>query len=234
MKIALCLLTLDELVGCMHDIPNLPLDQFDEVFALDGGSTDGTLEYLSNSKIIIHNQKKKGYNNAYIEAVEHINSDAIVFFHPKGSINPSEVLKFREYFEKGYDIIIASRIIDGGKNEEDEKLFKPRKWFVIGLSIISALLWKREGKIIWDVLHGFRGFTVKAFKDFHLFDYGVTADLEMVVQSYKAEMKRLEFPTKERMRVDGKTHFKALPTGIKILRYLWNELTHNLKKPTKL
>lgn len=233
MKIALCLLTLNELIGCRHDIPKLPLNKFDEVFALDGGSTDGTLKYLKDSNIKIYNQQKKGYNNAYIEAVEHTNSDAIIFFHPKGSINPSELLEFRKYFEKGYELIVASRIINGGQNEEDSNLLKPRKWFVMGLAFVTALLWKRKGKIIWDVLHGFRGFSIKAYHGFNLHDYGVTADIEMIVRSYKNRIKCIEIPSKEKERIDGATHFKALPTGMKIIKYLFNELTNNFTTPQK-
>jgi len=45
LRLTLCLLTLNELEGCRHDVPNIPLEQFDEVFAVDGGSTDGTVEY---------------------------------------------------------------------------------------------------------------------------------------------------------------------------------------------
>ena len=50
-RVGLCLLTLDELQGCRNDVPNLPLDAFDEVFALDGGSTDGTVEFLQEQGI---------------------------------------------------------------------------------------------------------------------------------------------------------------------------------------
>jgi len=46
MKVSLCLIVWNELLGCQTDVPNLPLDEFDEVFAVDGGSTDGTVAYL--------------------------------------------------------------------------------------------------------------------------------------------------------------------------------------------
>ena len=38
MKVALCLLTWNELEGCKPDVPRLPLDGFDEVYAVDGGA----------------------------------------------------------------------------------------------------------------------------------------------------------------------------------------------------
>jgi hypothetical protein len=43
MRLSLCLVVWNELEGCKLDVPRLPRDAFDEVFAVDGGSTDGTV-----------------------------------------------------------------------------------------------------------------------------------------------------------------------------------------------
>jgi hypothetical protein len=75
-------------------------------------------------------------------------------YHPKGSIDPAVVLSFRRYFEQGYDLVVASRLMTGAANEEDSKLWRPRKWFVQILGLTAALLWKRDRGMIWDVLHG--------------------------------------------------------------------------------
>jgi len=42
MKITLCLLVFNERAGCEVDVPKLRRDTFDDVYAVDGGSTDGT------------------------------------------------------------------------------------------------------------------------------------------------------------------------------------------------
>ena len=39
MRISLCLVTWNELQGCQIDVPQLPRDHFDEIYAVDGGST---------------------------------------------------------------------------------------------------------------------------------------------------------------------------------------------------
>jgi len=224
MKISLCLLTWNELEGCKIDVPKLPLNSFDQVFAMDGGSKDGTIDYLKTQGIKVYIQQKAGYNNAYIEAFQKCTSDALIIFHPKGSVNPEHTLRFRELFEQGYDLIVASRIINGSKNEEDDNILKPRKWFVMGLGFVAALLWRREGNYINDVLHGFRGMTKKAFFAITPLNSGLSIDLEMVTRSYKSHFKRLEFPVQEEERLDGESHFKAFPTGKKLLKYLWFEI----------
>lgn len=83
MKISLCLMTWNELEGCKIDVPNLPREAFDETFCIDGGSTDGTVEYLESQKIPVHKQPKKGLNAAYVHANDVATGDAVVVFSQK-------------------------------------------------------------------------------------------------------------------------------------------------------
>jgi glycosyltransferase involved in cell wall biosynthesis len=212
------------------DVPALPLSAFEEVYAIDGGSTDGTIEYLTAQGIQVFQQETRTYNGAYRSAFDHCNTDALVLFHPKGSIDPDVVLKFRPLFDEGYDLVIASRIVPGSVNEEDDKLLKPRKWFVQGLGLLGALLWKRQGPVIWDVLHGCRGMTRAGFELIEPLPRGVSIDLEMVVRSYRFGLRQIEFPVEEKPRPSGDTHFKAWPTGKALLRYVWNELSRPARK----
>jgi len=229
-RLSLCLLTWNEIDGCKQDVPLLPLDAFEEVFAIDGGSKDGTIEYLTERGITVHQQETRTYNGAYLSAFRHCTTDALVLFHPKGSIDPAVVLKFRSYFEQGHDLVIASRIIAGAVNEEDSKLFRPRKWFVRGMAMIAALLWKRQGPLLWDVLHGCRGMRREAFTLIEPLPQGVSIDLEMVARSYRFGLRGVEFPVEEKPRPSGQTHFKAWPTGKALLRYMWREVSRPASK----
>lgn len=227
MRIALCLLTWNELEGCRIDVPQLPLDDFDEVFAVDGGSGDGTVEFLRQSGIRVLRQPVPSLNAACAFAFESTSCDALVFFHPKGTVPPADTAHFRPLFEGGAEFIVASRNIPGGRNEEDAHLFRPRKWFVQALSIFLSMLWNRGGYRIRDVLHGFRGMTVGAFRRIGPSATGVTIDAEMVVGSYVLGLNRTEFPITEYPRISGATHFKALPTGWAILTFVWKTLTRS-------
>ena len=224
MRLTLCLLVSNELEGCKMDVPNLPLGEFEEVYAVDPGSTDGTIDYLESRGIPVHRQTKPGLNAAYIDAVRLSNCDAVVVFFPKGTLPVADVLKFRPLLVEGFDLVIASRNIEGGKNEEDGSLFKPRKWSVLVLAYAAALLWRREGYLVRDVLHGVKGFSVAGFNLIDPVDTGLSIDLEMVIRSYKLKLKRTEFPTTERSRSWGTTHFKFLPTGVQLAKYLWHEV----------
>ena len=224
MKISLCLLVWNELEGCKLDVPIIPREPFDEIYAVDGGSTDGTVAYLGSQGIPVYRQPKKGLNAAYVHATEKSTCDAVVVFFPKGTTPVTDLLKFRPLLDAGHDLVVASRNIRGGKNEEDQQLLKPRKWCGLTLAMVAALIWRREGYFVRDVLHGFKGFTVSAFKKMAPVDYGLSIDIEMVVRSYRLRLKRAEFPTTESPRSYGQTHFRFLPTGINLARYLWREL----------
>ncbi len=224
LRLSLCLMTWNEIVGCKQDVPSLPLTAFEEVFAIDGGSTDGTIEYLTERGIPVFQQETRGYNGAYISAFHHCTTDALVIFHPKGSIDPAILHTFRPLFDAGNDHVIASRIIAGSVNEEDSKLFRPRKWFVRGLALIAAILWCRKGNMIWDVLHGCRGMKRAAFTRVDVLPKGLSVDIEMVARGYRMGLRQTEFPVAEKPRPSGDTHFKAWPTGKALLRYVWAEL----------
>lgn len=224
MKVSLCLIVWNELQGCQADVPKLRLDHFDEVFAVDGGSNDGTVEYLHSMGIPVHRQPKRGLNAAYVHANDMATGDAVVVFFAKGTLPVDDVLKFRPLFEAGNQLVVASRQLPGSVNEEDARLLRPRKWAVLGLATLAALLWRREGPMVRDVLHGFKGWTRSAFAAMKVLDHGLSIDIEMVVRSYKLRLARCEFPTRELARGYGETHFKIWPTGKRLLAYLWFEL----------
>lgn len=224
MRISLILITWNELEGCKHDIPLIDRSKFDEIFCIDGGSTDGTVEYLTEQGIPVFRQSAKGLNQACKDGCNHCTTDAFVFYHPKGTIPVEDTYRFRDYYEQGYEFVVGSRMMKGAHNEEDDKFFKPRKWFVIGLGLLAKILFKREGNTVWDTLHGFRGMTVDAFRRCDISDMSPSIDIEMVCRSYKLKLKRIEFPTTELPRLAGESHFKAFATGKKLLKYMMYEI----------
>lgn len=224
MTVSLCLLTWNELAGCKHDIPLIDRSRFDEVYCIDGGSTDGTVEYLESQGIRVCPQTSRGLNQACKDGCDNCCSDAIVFFHPKGTVPVEDTYKFLPLFEQGYEFVVASRMMKESSNEEDGRLLKPRKWFVLALAFAAKILFKKEGNTVWDSLHGFRGMTVRAFKSLGISDMSPSIDIEMVCRSYKLNIPRVEFPTRESPRLAGETHFKAFATGRKLLLYLLWEI----------
>lgn len=220
---SLCFIVMNELRGCQEDIPRIDFSQFDEVFAIDGNSADGTAEYLENSGIKVYRQKVRSLNAAYWQAVEATRSDNLIVFFPKGTIDPAVVYEFKRLLET-HDVVVASRLGEGARNEEDRKILRPRKWGIQALSLFTSLVWRREGPRMRDVLHGVKGFSVGAFRRMKIAERGVTIDLEMNVRAYRLRLSRCEVPVEESARVAGQTNFPIWPTGWKLARFLIREL----------
>jgi glycosyltransferase involved in cell wall biosynthesis len=214
----------DEIEGCKEDIPGLPRTRFHEIFAVDGGSTDGTVEFLEAQGIPVYQQPVKSLNAAYHYAVELCQGDALIVWFPKGTIDPEYINNIADNLDGENELVIASRNIRGARNEEDGRIIKVRKWGVMLLSVFAAILWRREGVWVRDILHGVKGFSPDAFRRMGISKTGVTVDLEMTVRAYRLRIQRKEIPVMEHKRKYGKTHFRIIPTAKRLGIFLWKEL----------
>lgn len=219
--LSLCLLTWNEIDGCKVDVPIIP-KIFDRIYAIDNSSTDGTKEFLVDNGIEVFKQKTRSYNGAYLDAFDISQGNAVIFFHPKGTINLDSLEMAAKKMRSGVDFLLASRNSKGAQNEEDINFLKPRKWFVYLVAVVSKIRWGMKSKIyLNDPLHGYRGLSSKFIESMSLNSAGVTADVEMVKHAYVSGLKLEVFSVKEISRPHGKTHFPALSTGRKILRYIF-------------
>ena len=69
-KITLIILVLNEIDGLKKIIPLIELNLFNNVIFVDGGSTDGSIDWLQENNFLVVHQKNKGLENAYLEGLE--------------------------------------------------------------------------------------------------------------------------------------------------------------------
>lgn len=224
MKYSLILLTRNEIDGLNHVFKNIPLNEFDEVFAVDGGSTDGTLDFYKNHGVRVISQCSKGRGEAFRIAFEEAKGDVLIFFSPDGNEDPKDLVKFEPYFNDGCDLVIASRMMKGAYNEEDDKIFKFRKWANNVFNLMANIAFRRSGKFITDSINGFRAITKKAFDIIRPDGEGYTIEYQMTIRAFKKRLKIVEFPTHEASRVGGESYAKSIPTGLKFLKMFFKEL----------
>ena len=228
MKIALCILTLNEIECVGQIVPMLQSlsnkeQAFDFIYVIDGGSTDGTLEYFQSLNIPILGQSKKGRGEAFQIAFEKIQCDAFIFFSPDGNEDVQDLFKFRPLIEAGHDLIIASRMMKGSFNEEDVHFFKPRKWANNIFNLAANILFRKNGVYVSDSINGYRAITKSASKELELDAPDYTIEYQMTIRAMVKKMSIVEFPTYEGQRVGGSSQAKSIPTGIKFIRCLWKE-----------
>jgi len=222
-KIALVFITRNEEAGLIATLPKVDLSIFDEVYAIDGHSKDKTCEVFSYHNIPVFQQTVPGLGGATLAARANCQSDAMVFFHPDGNENPKDLSKFIEPLNIGYELVIASRMIAGSYNEDDDKVFKIRKWANLCFAFIANTAFGSRKCRVTDVVQGFRAITCEAFDRLYLDKTDCTIDYQMVIRALKARLKIHEFPTIEGMRIAGDTNFASIPTGIAEVKMLLRE-----------
>lgn len=224
MKISLAIIVMNEMEAVRELFPRIPLEVVDETVVVDGNSTDGTAEFFRQRGLRVVTQKVRGLGAAMLTAREAVSGEAMIFFHPDGNEDPAEITKFRRFLEEGFDLVIPSRMLGESFNEEDDQVFRPRKWANLGLALIANVLWRREGPFVTDMTQGFRAITCEAFDRMKLDELGCAMDYQMIIRALKGRMKTFEFPTREGRRISGEIKMKSFPTGIRNLKIAWNEI----------
>ena len=119
MKVTLLIPTLNEIGGMRQIMRRIKKEWVDEILVVDGGSTDGTVEYAKELNCKIGFQKSKGLRNAYIDVIDEVNSDVVITFSPDGNSIPELIPVLIEEMRKGYDMVIVSRYAKGAKSYDD-------------------------------------------------------------------------------------------------------------------
>ena len=221
MKANLVLLTFNEIDGCKKDLPRLPKESFNRIVAIDGNSTDGTIEFLVENGVEIIKQNLPSYNGALSELLNFKDENPVIVFHPKGTVDPQILLEISKALYDGYDLVIASRNMENAQNEEDFKNLRFRKWFGMLVGWYLYKLFSREKPfLVSDPLHGVRGLSGNFIKQLRFRPLKITGDLEMIVSAYSSHSKLIEVPTFEFPRAAGTTHFPAIKSGSRLLIYL--------------
>lgn len=233
MKTTLVFVTKNEELGVISLLPQIDLSLYDQVLAIDGNSKDRTRDIFRSHGVEVIRQRRPGLGAATLEARRYCTTDAMIFFHPDGNEDLKDIPKFIEYLNHGYDFVIASRMIKGSYNEDDSRIFKPRKWANLGFALIANTLFGSRKCHVSDVVQGFRAITCAAFDRMALDRENCTIDYQMVIRALKLKLKIAEFPTTEGHRIAGNTNFSSIPTGIAevkmLLREIWigNSFLHN-------
>lgn len=120
MKTTLVALTLDEIDGVKAILPQVDRSWFDQILVLDGGSTDGTIEWCRENGYEVYVQKKRGIRHAYLEGLPLMRGDVILTISPDGNCAADKMPAILDKMREGYDLVIGSRYCDDTQSQDDD------------------------------------------------------------------------------------------------------------------
>ncbi|MSP90508.1 MAG: glycosyltransferase [Myxococcales bacterium] len=231
MNIDVVLLVLNEIDGLRVIVPQIPRERFHAVFAVDGGSNDGSQAFLQENGIAVVDQSRRGRGQAFALGVQHSTADAFIFFSPDGNEDPQDLLRIADELEAGADLVIASRMMAGAVNEEDANWLKPRRWVNNAFNLALNGLFNPHPVrgYITDSINGYRGLQRTALAAVEPFPDDYTVEYRMTARALQKGLKVKEFPTHERDRIGGETKVPSLQAGLRFIRALGEETVRRFR-----
>lgn len=223
-KTTLLLPTLNEIDGVRAVVPKLDRKWVDEIIVMDGGSTDGTVEFCQEEGLRVVRQKEKGYGRAILEGVHLAQGDFVIDFMADGNSLPDTIPQLLAKLEAGYDLVIASRYAGPAVSDDDDRLTAFGNWM---FTRITNFLF---GSSYTDVLNGYRGYRRASFLELGMDVKGLSWAMQSSVRFFTHGFKVTEVPTDEPKRMGGVRKMHPFFTGLDITFLILREYLFFLKR----
>jgi glycosyltransferase involved in cell wall biosynthesis len=219
MKVTLLILTLNELEGMKQIMPRIKKEWCDQIIIVDGGSTDGTIEWAKVHGYSVYIQKQPGFRHAYTEVLPFVEGDVILTFSPDGNSIPELIPTLIDKMKEGYDMVIVSRYLGNAKSKDDDIITAFGNWFFT--KTVNLL---HRGHYT-DAMVIFRAYKKKIIYELELYkDAGYSAAEKLFktkiswepllsVRAAKRKLKVTEIPGDEPPRIGGERKLKVLKWG---------------------
>lgn len=207
----LLLPTLNEIEALQVVLPQIRREWVDEIIAIDGGSTDGTIEFLEQHGVRVHAQAGRGFGQGMFQGMHLAKNDIVVEFMPDGNSIPADIPRIIDKMREGYDLVIGSRYLGGAKSDDDDFLTATGNWmFTRMVNVLFAANYT-------DVLTGFRAYRRAAALKLHLDAPGLSWPCQSSIRFARAGLKAGEIPAREPPRIGGVRKMKPFKTGWEIV-----------------
>jgi glycosyltransferase involved in cell wall biosynthesis len=219
MKVTLIVPTLNEITGMKAIMPKVKPEWYDQIIVLDGGSTDGTIEYAKSQGYFVLVQSKVGFRNGYNEVVPYIKGDVVLTFSPDGNSIPELIPELTAKMREGYDMVIASRYLGSAKSQDDDMVTAFGNW------LFTRTVNLLHGGHYTDAMVIFRAYRTKLIYDLELnedegyataeklFRTRISWEPLLSVRAAKRKLKITEIPGDEPPRIGGERKLRILKWG---------------------
>ena len=223
-------MTLDEINGMKAIMPRVRPEWCEQIIVVDGGSTDGTIEWARANGYEVYVQQQPGFRQAYTEVWPQIIGDNVITFSPDGNSIPELIPALVEKMHEGDAMVIASRCHADSKSADDDLVTGFGNW------LFTRTVNLLHGGRYTDVMVIFRAYRRNlAYElgldrdDAHalpekLFGTRISWEPLLSVRAAKARVKISEIPGDEPPRIGGERKLQILRWGAAYYFQFWREL----------
>jgi len=224
-------MTLNEIEGMRAIMPSIDRGWVDQILVIDGGSTDGTVEWAQQNGYETYVQRQKGFRHAYIEAWPLVRGDVVITFSPDGNSVPALIPELIDKMKQGYDMVIASRYLGDAKSDDDDIVTGFGNW------LFTRTVNLLHGGKYTDVMVIYRAYRKAMAQELgldredayalpeKLFRTQISWEPLLSVRAARAGLKITEIPGDEPARIGGARKLKVIRWGgayyLQFIRELW-------------
>lgn len=217
MTTTLAVLVLNEIEAIKIVLPRIQREWVDEILIVDGGSTDGTIEWCESHGYKVLRQRRRGYGAGMREAMEVAAGEVIIEFMGDGNSDPAAIPRIVKKLSEGYDLVIGSRYIEGARSADDTWVTRLGNWSFTRL--INILF----GGSFSDAMMGYRAYRIDTFKTMEVDEDGLTFPTQGSIQFRKYGYRIGEVGVDEPARIGGVRKARNFSTGLQLLRMIFRE-----------
>lgn len=231
MLVTLLVMTLNEIDGMKQVMPQIDRSWVDQIIVVDGGSTDGTIEWAQANGYEVYVQQRPGFRHAYHEVWPRIRGDAVITFSPDGNSIPALIPQLIQRYREGYDMVIASRYLPGAGSEDDDVVTAFGNWlFTKTVNLLhqakytdAMVIYRIYSRDLPDILdlNSDDAFLLPE----KLFRTQISWEPLLSVRAAKAKCRVEEIPGAEPPRIGGERKLRVLRWGaayyLQFVRELW-------------
>lgn len=226
-KVTILVPTLNEIEAVQVVMPQIKREWADEILVIDGGSTDGTIDYMTKNGYRVHSQTGRGYGTGMKQGLLMAQGEIIIEYLPDGNSIAAAIPALIEKIEEGHDLVIASRYKDGAKSDDDDVVTAFGNWMFT--TMVNILF----GAKYTDVLVGFRAYRKTPALTLDLSTHGLSWPAQTSTRFAAAGYRVAEVPVDEPKRIGGVRKMMPIKTGWEVLMVIWHDFLWSLKNRSK-